>query len=585
MQTGLDGRRSLNFRLLSAGHRRLVYQFVSIIASTPGRAAGRRAPRGCRAVLLLPAVFAFAAAAACAPAGAGGALHAWTRPEVFRYGDQIEPDSLNPYLSNALAAGRVETLIFSGLLRYGPHGKLFPDLATAVPSVANGGISRDGTAYTYHLDPRAVWHDGVPVTSADVVFTWHAIVDPRNNVTSRAGFDRIANVIALGPHTVRIVYRGPYAGGLGAFAGGARHAILPKHALDRADFNTADFNHAPVGSGPYAFVRWNRGSDIELHAFPRYYRGPAAIPTIDYRILPDTNTLFEALRTHDLDAAEIEAGFVTLAKTVEGLGVVTAPTLAYRHLDYNTARPGLNERDVRLALSYAIDRDAIFRKIYFGIGSRNPGDQLVSFGWGDPRLRPYPHDPARAEAMLDRAGWRRGPDGVRGKDGRRLTLTIRAIAGQKPAEATEVELQSDWARIGVELVVKNSPGATLFANGTGPLAAGAYDVSYYGYQREPDPDDSDTIGPAFVPPRGRNWTRFADPEIGRLQLRASRALDPAERHRLYDRIQELLVANDPFDTIYWVPSIVGYNVDVRGLQPIPGATIFWNVTEWRFATR
>jgi peptide/nickel transport system substrate-binding protein len=516
------------------------------------------------------------------PAQAGGSLHPWTKPGVLRYGDQIEPDSLNPYLSNALAASRVETLIFSGLLHYGPGGKLFPDLATVVPSQSNGGISRDGRQYTYHLNPHALWHDGVPVTADDVVFTYHAIMDPRNNITSRASFDQIATVIALDPHTVRIDYRTAYAAGLGAFSGGARHAILPKHAFANVDFNTADFNHAPIGSGPYTFVRWNRGSDIELAAFPRYHRGTAAIPKIDFRILPDTNTLFDAVRTHDIDVAEIEAGFVDRARSSDGIAVDIGATLSFRHLDYNTSTAILKDRNVRLALSYALDRDAIYNKIYFGIGERNPGDQLASFGWGDRRLKRYPYDPARAEAMLDRAGWKRGPDGIRVKDGQRFELTIRAIAGQKPAEAVEVELQSDWAKIGVALSVKNSPGTTLFAV-DGPLATGAYDVSYYAFQREADPDDMDTMGPFTVPPHGRNWTRFADPELGRLQLSALQALNPGDRHRLYDRIQALLVANDPFDTIYWVPSIVGHNVDVKGLRPIPGATIFWNVTEWRFA--
>jgi len=544
---------------------------------------------GARALALTVAARALLLAAAwtvvAGTATAGTGLHPWTRPDVFRYGDQIEPDSLNPYLSNALAASRVETMIFSGLLRYGPGGRFLPDLATVVPSTANGGISRDGRTYTYHLNPRALWHDGTPVTAADVAFTWRAIMDPSHNVTSRAGFDQIASVNVLDAHTVRIVYRGPYAAGLVTFSGGARHVILPQHALEHADFNTADFNRAPIGSGPYAFVRWNHGNDIELAAFPRFFRGAALIPKVDYRILPDTNTLFNAVRTHDLDAAEIEASFVALAERSDGVAVVTAPTLSFRHLDYNTTEPGLNERDVRLALSYAIDRDAIYDKIYFGIGARDPGDQLVSFGWGDPHLARYPHDPARAQALLDRAGWRRGSDGIRAKNGRRLVLTIRAIAGQKPAEATEIELQADWAKIGVELVIKNSPGATLFAGGIGPLSSGAYDVSYYAFQREPDPDDTDTIGPFSVPPQGRNWTRFADPALGRLQLEGLRTLDPAARRRVYARIDALLVANDPFDTIYWVPSIIGYNVDARGLRPIPGATLFWNVNEWRFAGR
>ncbi|MBD5633292.1 MAG: hypothetical protein IAI49_02335, partial [Candidatus Eremiobacteraeota bacterium] len=282
---------------------------------------------------LLSTVLSVTFALAVPAASADDALHAWTHPDVFRYGDQIEPDSLNPYLSNALAAGRVEAAIFSGLVRYGPRGTILPDLATRVPTIANGDISRDGKTFTYHLDPRAVWHDGVPVTSDDAAFTWHAIMDPKNNVTSRSGYDRIANVIAVDAHTVRISYREPYAPAIANFAAGvSRTSILPKHVLEHADFNTAEFNRAPIGSGPYRFVRWDHGSEIVLAAFPRFFRTPAIVPRIEYRIVPDTNTLFNAVRTHDLDAAEIEASFVALAKTSPGVAVVEASTLGYRHL-------------------------------------------------------------------------------------------------------------------------------------------------------------------------------------------------------------------------------------------------------------
>jgi peptide/nickel transport system substrate-binding protein len=536
---------------------------------------------------LLALILAFATTRASASdSSSGTGLHAWTQPDVFRYGDQIEPDSLNPYLSNALAAQRVETLLFSGLLRYGLRGELLPDLATVVPSAANGGISRDGKTYTYRLDPRALWHDGVPVTAEDVVFTWHAIMDSRNNVTSRNGYDRIANVIAVDAHTVRILYRAPYAPALNNFAmGPSRKGILPKHVLEHADFNTGDFNRAPIGSGPYTFVRWDHGSRIELAAFPRYFRGVARIAKIDYRVVPDTNTLFNQIRTHELDAGEIEASFVSLARASPGVAIVQASTLGYRHIDYNTTRPGLDDRNVRLALSYAIDRDAIFKKIYFGIGERTPGDQVASFGWAAPHLASYPYDPARAQAMLDRAGWRRGADGIRANAGRRLSFTMRSIAGQKPAEALEIEVQSDWAKIGVELEIKNSPGSTLFANAIGPLATGDYDLAFYGFVREPDPDDSETIGPDDVPPNGRNWTRYRDAALGALQRRANRTLDVAERKMLYGEIQRRIVANDPFDTIYWIPSIVAYNVDVRGLAPTPGTNIFWNATSLHFASR
>ncbi len=540
-------------------------------ACAKGRAVNLR--RGCSLFAL----------ASCVLSNALGGCSSGPPPahaDRFVYGDQIEPDSLNPKLSTSLAARRVEALLFDGLLRYGRSGSLEPDLATVVPTRANGGISADGKTLTYHLNPRARWHDGVPVTAADVLYTWHAILDPANRVTTRVGYDEIARMTAPDPLTLRIQYRAPYAPAISLFTTNFG-LILPEHALAAEDFNTGTFGRAPLGSGPYVFDRWNHGSSIELHANPYYFRGAPRIGRLLYRIVPDTTTIFNAIRTHEIDAAEVEANFVAPLRSVAGIAVAAAPELGYRHMEFNTSHPALHEPVVRLALSYAVDRAAVFDKIYFGLGDRAPGDVLPASGWGDPLLRPYPHDAVRAEAMLERAGWRRGSDGVRAKNGVRLDLSLAAVAGQRPAEATEVELQSDWAKIGVRTSIKNEPGAALFA-ATGPLARGTFDIAYFGWVDDPDPDDTNRFGSAKAPPIGLNYSRLADRTVDALQRRSLAAVQGAARHAIVARLEDRLVALDAADTIYWIPSLIAHTTSVRGIDPIPDGVVFWNVQDWRF---
>ena len=299
-------------------------------------------------------------------------------------------------------------------------------------------------------------------------------------------------------------------------------------------------------SGPYRFVRWDRGSAIELRADPAYYLGRARIGTIVYKILPDTTTLFDAVRTHDVDAGEIEASFVRQIPPASGIAVVTGPTTGYRHIEYNTTHGALADRNVRLALSYAVDRDAIFRKIYFGIGDRAPGDVLPALGWGDPALRPYPYDPARAARMLDRAGWRAGPGGVRVKDGApALSFTLSAI---RRARSPPRRRRCCCNRCG-RASASRSRSRTRRA------------VSC---SRRPDrscaaPSISDTsAGPVRrtrttrtasarrrVPPAGTNFSRLADPRVDGLAEASLSTLDVAKRKRLVAELDDAIVARDP----------------------------------------
>jgi peptide/nickel transport system substrate-binding protein len=512
-------------------------------------------------------------------------VDAQTDGGVLRLGTIIEPGTLNPAIGTLVGESNLAALLYDGLVRIDHHGNPVPDLALEVPSRANGGISADGKTLTYHLARNARWHDGKPVTADDVVFTYHAIMNPQNNVGNRFGYKEIAAVTSPDPFTVRVRFNAVYAPAIYLFGDNNQGAILPKHLLEHyADLNHVPFNRKPIGSGPYRLREWRSGDRLIFDANPMYFRGPPTIARIEERIIPDTNTLLTQLRTHEIDFTnDLDPGQLAQVKGFKGVATEIISTNGYRHVAFNTRRPPLDDVRVRRALCYAFDPDVIYRKIYFGIGDRAPADQNPSTGWANPKLRYYPFDPTRAAALLEEAGWSTGPGGIRVRAGRRLSIQIVTVSGARANEAVEVMLQNAWRNIGVDATIKNFPGTTLFApiQSGGVLQSGRYDVALFSFIRNPDPSDQALIGPSSIPPAGLNVSFYANPEVGRLQIAGLRTFDRDARHVIYNRIQAIIVRDVPIYTLLWVPFVTGYTSRLQGLATAPNGVAFWNVLDWR----
>ncbi len=525
---------------------------------------------------------------ACTPVGVDShGLHAWTNPQTVRIGLWEEPHTLNPVISNMFFEGDVYQLEFDGLIRYDERGRPIPDLAEVVPTLANGGISRDGRTLTYHLNPSARWHDGVPLTADDVIYTWHQIMNPNNNTSSRAGYDRITAIDAPDPHTVRIRLREPYAPAQYLFADGSTGSIVPKHVLQRyASLNTTPFDSNPMGSGPYIFRSWSHGSEMRFDANPRYFRGPPKIPHVVLRFITDQNTMVSALRAHEVDlyylVSTLQAPSV---RTIPFTTFRQTPSLSYEHIVFNTKRPPVDDVRVRLALCYAFDVNELFRDVYHGLGGRTPTQFAPGMLGDDPSIRYYPYDPKRAAALLDAAGWKLAPDGMRYKNGEPLAFSLSTVAGVKLREELEVFLQTAWRDIGADVSVKNYPAPSFFApmSEGGPLYSGKTDVSIYTSTKSwPDPDDQGEFAPDMLPPAGQNSSFFQNAEVGRLISAGLASYDPAVRGPIYRRIARIEIDNVPDYTLQWEPQIMSANVDLRGTEPNPIGSDLWNIADWTF---
>jgi peptide/nickel transport system substrate-binding protein len=521
-----------------------------------------------------------AALAACTKAGqvAGPAGE-------LRIGLNINPLNLNPILQENTNENFVDGLIFDELVTQDAQHHQIPDLAAVVPTVANGGISKDGLTITYHLRHGVKWQDGTPFTSKDVKFTWQAIMNSANNVPSRHGYDLISSIDTPDDYTVVMHFKRLFAPAIDTVFGESDtpFRVLPAHLLAKyPNLNQIPFNAAPVGTGPYRFARWLRGDRIILEANPNYFRGAPKLRQLTLLIVPDGNTEDSLVQTHELDLG-IELTGVQYHDLANATGVVRQLVEApvYDSVIFNTQRPPLDDVRVRRALVMGIDRAAIVRDDTYGAGEIAVGD-LSPFYWAfDRSLHPIPYDPARARALLDAAGWRAGARGVRTKNGRPLSLQLVYGQGSQLAQTISVQVESMLKSIGVQLQLKSYPYDMLYAASQdgGIFLGGKYDLGFYAWISGADPDDSSQWSCSEIPPAGNNVTRYCSAAMDAAQRLALSTFDRSVRKKAYARIEALLLQDAPAAFLFYRKLPYARVPELQHFEP-NGVSEGWNAQEW-----
>jgi peptide/nickel transport system substrate-binding protein len=524
--------------------------------------------------------------AACTRVGDGsaasGGRHAWTLPGHLRIGAPDEPDNLNPLFAHTDATDQIDALIFAPVFRYDEHGEMLPELATVVPTYANGGISRDSKTITLHWRRGVRWSDGAPLGPSDLRFTWRAVTNRRNNTKALNGWDDIAAIDVPDDATAIVRLKRPNAGVLGSFGGGGGSAYppLPEHLLGKLpDINEAAFNTRPISSGPWLLRAWNHGSSLEFSPNARYWRGSPRLRALSYRIVPNPDTLVAQLRTHEVDLIENvpEAQFARV-ENVPGVAFAKHRIADWRRLAINCSRPGLADVRVRLAIAEAVDWDRINATVYHGLNVRARSD-IPPDSWAAPQIPFYPHDPRGAAALLDAAGWRAAtPGAIRTKAGVPLRFVINATT--KPGnEQAEVQMQQALRAVGIGLELKNYPASVLFAQ-DGPVYSGRYDMEWSIDTNGPDPDNQGSWSGDFVPPHGANTSFLRDPVLTQTSAAALATFDRPRRRALYEREELRLHELVPVVFLYWESAVAAYDDDLRGYRPAEYITDFWNSWEW-----
>lgn len=501
---------------------------------------------------------------------------------TMRFDLAADPANLDPLFLHQDAASveqQVARLAFEPFVDLDGKGRPVPALLAVIPTRANGGVSADGRTIVYRLRPGVKWSDGVPVGAEDVLYTLHAILDPKNPVRSHEGYDLIDDAKARDAHTVVFHLKHAWAPAVMTYFsyGFSPQFVLPAHVLRAQEpLATAAFNAAPtVGDGPFTFVWWHRGEGLRYVANPAYWRGKPRIAALDLRIVPDPQTNLVMLESGAIDwnlIAPVQKA--NLAGNAQ-IAYANTPTSVVAGVVMNTAHPPFDDVRVRRAIAMSIDRPTISAKITRGA---YPVTDVLQpqFSWAyDPTVKQPGYDPGGADRLLDAAGWKRGADGIRHDGAKRLTLVYVQFPETTTGVRVAAYIQAELRQRGFDASIKSISNQQLFLPKTGTLATGAFDLAYVPFTMGADPDDSSILSCGGA----SNYMRWCDPQVDALERRAIAATSLSERKALYGRIGRIVADQVPVLYLFNAYYIYAYRTRVRGFAPNAFLPT-WNASAW-----
>jgi peptide/nickel transport system substrate-binding protein len=449
------------------------------------------------------------------------------------------PASLNPLFGTGESELAVAGLLFAGLARGDGHGGVEPDLA------ASWTVAETGRVYTVALRADAVWHDGQPVTSRDVLFTVRLLQESGLPINpALASFWRTVRVDVAGPQTVRFTVSEPYA----PFLSRLTFPLLPAHRLHSVhpgDLPAHDFSRAPVGTGPYRIATPLRDGDLLLAAHSRYHRGPPAVERVLLRFYMQPDEALQALLDGAVDGmAGVPIDLLPRARALAGLRTHAQPLAATTALLLNLRRPPFHQREVRQALAMAIDRTAIIQEALAGEADPVTGP-IAPTSWAAvaPPAGGSIHE---ARALLERAGWLPAADGGRARDGRPLTISLLTTDSPERSRAALV-IARQLREIGLHVTIVTVSPADLV---TRHLAPRDFEAALFGWSalgEDPDPYPMWHSSQSEV---GYNFAGWSVQRADELLEAGRQQRDPATRARLYAEFQRLFADDTPSVVLY-----------------------------------
>lgn len=506
------------------------------------------------------------------------------RRDLLIIATTAEPPSLNPLYLQGRDYADISALGYSSLTTYDRRGAVVADVAMIVPTVANGGISRDGKRIVFHLRRNVRWQDGYPLTARDVVFTYRAKSNPSNATPSQSFGTGIARVWAPDLYTVVAELTRPQAAFVTSFFGGDGGSILPAHLLaGYTNLNRVAFNEAPIGSGPYRFTRWIRGERLELTANDRYYGTKPAIRHLTIRFIDDWSRIANELMTHEVDATFFASpSNISAWRSTPNHRVIVSLLPFFGTVVFNLRDPTLKDLAIRRAFALAIDRRTLVARASFGLYDPDTGMRGM-FTWAfDPAAGTIAYDPARARALLSNDGWIPGADGIRVKNGRRLEMQLVFSAHSfVPSSEIGLLMAGEARAVGIDLVIRPYDRRVLWSL-DGPLYRGRFQTAFLTLTNGSlDPDPSTFLSCNQRPPHGFNFARYCNTAVDGALRHAAAVYDRLERRRIYSFVQRRLIADVPYDFLWQSSEIDIIPTGLHGYEFSPVDGPYASVTHWR----
>ncbi|MGE0446698.1 MAG: ABC transporter substrate-binding protein, partial [Vicinamibacterales bacterium] len=447
-------------------------------------------------------------------------------PGVIVVGVRQPPNNLDPRFATDETSQRINHLVFSSLMDIGEDLRIVPTLAERLDNP-------DPLTYIASLRRGVTFHDGRELTAADVVWNYEYYLHPASTSPFRGAFRVLESVRALDIYTVEFKLKEP-------FTSFPIQLVSPPIVPAGSG---PDFNQSLIGTGPYRFVRYDVDDRVVLEPFPDYFEGAPKNNGIIVRVIPDDTMLGLEVKKGAVHVVVnlIPPDIVHQLQEDGTIDLAQSPGLDFMYLNLNTQDSILRDRRVRQALAYAVDREAIVRYLRRGLARVATG-LIPPQSWAyEPGIPQFPHDPARARALLDEAGYP-DPDG----DGPlpRFRLTMKLGVNEEFRSQAAV-IQEDLRGIGVDLEIQSMEFATLFAD----VVSGQFQIAQMQWAGGAVVDP-DMLRRVFhtdqAPPNGFNRGRYSNPEVDRLLDLAGARADENARRAYYSEAQKIIAEDSPY---------------------------------------
>jgi peptide/nickel transport system substrate-binding protein len=516
---------------------------------------------------------------------------------------------LNPHFAVGTKDQDGSRIFYEPLASWDPDGNLAPILAAEIPSLQNGGVAKDGKAVTWKLKKNVVWHDGKPFTAEDCVFNWEYAADPAT-ASVNIGTYKDIKVDKVDSHTIKVTFQKPTPFWADPFVG-VRGMIIPKHlfeAFKGAKSREAPINLKPVGTGPYKFADFKPGDIVRGELNPSYHMpNRPYFDTIEMKGGGDAVSAARAvIQTGEFDYAWNMQVEDEILKRMEQGGRGKADIVAggnIEHIQCNftdpwkevdgerssikTTHPALSDPAVRQALNLLVDRASVQEQIYgrTGIATANFLNQPSRFASKNTK---WEFNVDKANQILEQAGWKKGSDGIRAKDGKKLKFVYQTSINA-PRQKTQAIVKQAAAKAGIELELKSVTASVYFSSDVANPDTYTHfytDIQMYTTtMTQPDPELfmrqflTEEVASKDNKWQGRNITRWRSEEYDKLYKAAESELDPVKRAALFIRMNEMVIQNVVVIPVVFRPRVAAVANTLRAEQS-GWDSDFWSLQNW-----
>jgi len=459
------------------------------------------------------------------------------------------PVNLDPRVGTDAQSERIDGLIFDSLIELDAQRNPQSDLAETweMPNPRT---------YVFHLRSGVKFHDGRPLTSADVKYTFDSILNDTVTSSKKGTLRLVTSIESPDPRTVIFRLSEPSSGFLPDISRPAM-GVVPAGA-------GGDFAEHPVGTGPFRFVSAEQDDSVLLERNATYFRAPPKIDQIRFRVVPEAVVRALELRkgTADLEETSLTPDMIPVLRSEPGIEVAEEPGSTYGYIIFNFEDAVLARREVRQALALATDRDTIIRYLLRGQARKADGPLPPSSWAYEPDIRHYEYDPQQAEQLLDSAGFPKRAN----QSGTRFTITLKTSTEESTRLLGEA-LQEQWRRVGVDLQLKPEEIATLLSD----LTRGSFQLStlrWIGVNSDPEFFEF-VFSSKRIPPTGANRGRYRNTRLDALIDQARVQTDREKQGWLFSEIQKEVAEELPYLSLWHFDNISVHRKRISGIQLAP----------------